>query len=116
MTITAEHVAAGHAELGEIEVGCRSGPRVGSDMRAIEFADASGRVRYVDDMRGRYVLLHAWATWCGPCVASMAVLWNRQSLLRYPDSRRLNIERRHGRGQIDGGNTRIDFGTELPGS
>lgn len=83
VTITAEHAAAGHAELGEIEVECRSGPRVGSDMRAIQFADASGRVRYVDDMRGRHVLLHAWATWCGPCVASMPVL--RATVNRYSE-------------------------------
>jgi beta-lactamase regulating signal transducer with metallopeptidase domain/uncharacterized GH25 family protein/thiol-disulfide isomerase/thioredoxin len=58
-------------ELGDIEVECRMGPRVGGDMRAFQFTDADGQVRYVDDLKGRYVLFHAWATWCAPCLQTM---------------------------------------------
>lgn len=43
-------------------------------MRAFEFTDVSGRVRYVDNMQGKFVLFHVWATWCTPCVASMPSL------------------------------------------
>jgi beta-lactamase regulating signal transducer with metallopeptidase domain/uncharacterized GH25 family protein/thiol-disulfide isomerase/thioredoxin len=58
-------------ELGDIEVECRMGPRVGGDMRAFQFTDADGQVRYIDDLKGRYVLFHAWATWCAPCLQTM---------------------------------------------
>jgi thiol-disulfide isomerase/thioredoxin len=43
-------------------------------MRAFKFTDTSGRVRFIDDMQGRYVLLHSWATWCAPCLQSMPML------------------------------------------
>jgi thiol-disulfide isomerase/thioredoxin len=58
-------------ELGDIEVECRMGPKVGGDMRAYQFTDASGQVQSVNDMKGRYVLFHAWATWCAPCLQAM---------------------------------------------
>ena len=61
----------GEIDLGKIEVPCRTGPRVGSDMRAFKFVDASGRKRLVDDMSGRYVLMHVWASWCAPCLEQM---------------------------------------------
>ena len=62
---------SGEVALGEIDVPCRRGPRVGTDMRAFKFTDADGRVRLVNDMSGRYVLFHVWASWCQPCLASM---------------------------------------------
>jgi beta-lactamase regulating signal transducer with metallopeptidase domain/uncharacterized GH25 family protein/thiol-disulfide isomerase/thioredoxin len=71
VTVTEDDVAAGEVAIGDIEVECRIGPRVGSDMRAFQFTDAEGRVRYVDDMKGRYVLFHVWASWCQPCLVSM---------------------------------------------
>jgi thiol-disulfide isomerase/thioredoxin len=69
--ITITGSAGEEIELGDIEVECRQGPRVDRDMRAFQFADESGQVRYVDDMKGRYVLFHAWATWCAPCIETM---------------------------------------------
>lgn len=61
----------GAIDLGQIEVPCRAGPRVGSDMRAYEFVDSTGRKRTINDLVGRHFVLHVWATWCGPCLASM---------------------------------------------
>ena len=61
----------GEIDLGQIEVPCRAGPRVGSDMRAYEFVDASGRKQLVNDLAGRFVLMHVWAGWCSPCLESM---------------------------------------------
>jgi len=74
LTISAGQAAAGTLDIGDVEVECRIGPRVDSDMRAFQFTDASGRVRYVDDMQGQYVLLHVWAAWCEPCIRSMPEL------------------------------------------
>ena len=74
VTVTADDAAAGQVDIGDVKVKCRVGPRVGSDMRGFKFTDAGGRVRSVDDMKGRYVLLHVWATWCEPCIASMPML------------------------------------------
>lgn len=71
ITITAGQAGIGEVEIGDIDVECRIGPRVGSDMRAFEFSDTSGQVRHVNDVSGRYVLFHAWATWCAPCLETM---------------------------------------------
>jgi thiol-disulfide isomerase/thioredoxin len=70
--------------FGEVNVECRMGPRVGSDMRALKFTDASGRVRHIDDLQGQHVLLHVWATWCAPCVESMPAL--KTTVDRYSQS------------------------------
>jgi beta-lactamase regulating signal transducer with metallopeptidase domain/thiol-disulfide isomerase/thioredoxin len=69
--VTEADVAAGSMGLGEIEVPCRVGPRVGENMQAYKFVDAEGRERTVHDMRGRYVLMHVWASWCEPCLTVM---------------------------------------------
>lgn len=74
VTITNDQADAGEVVLGDIEVPCRTGPRVGSDMRAFKFTDAEGRVRLVDEMKGRHVLFHVWASWCQPCLATMPEL------------------------------------------
>lgn len=71
VTITEDDIATGQVEMGDIEVACRIGPRVGADMRAFEFIDSSGQVRLINDMSGRYVLFHVWASWCGPCLETM---------------------------------------------
>ena len=58
-------------ELGRIEVPCRMGPRPGSSMRAFGFVDSTGVKKLVNDMTGRYVLMHVWASWCQPCMDHM---------------------------------------------
>lgn len=71
VTIAKQSPTTDGLDLGKIEVACRIGPRTGSDMRAFQFTDSRGRVRFVDEMSGRYVLFHVWASWCQPCLASM---------------------------------------------
>ena len=61
----------GDIKLGRIEVPCRAGPRPGSDMRAYSFVDSTGQKQSINDMAGRYVLMHVWASWCQPCFETM---------------------------------------------
>jgi thiol-disulfide isomerase/thioredoxin len=84
VTVTAEDAASGELSIGDIDVKCRIGPRVGSDMRVFKFTDANGRVRQIDDMQGQHVLLHVWATTCAPCVESMPML--KATVDRYSES------------------------------
>ena len=72
--VTYADVASGLKEIGEIELPCRSGPRVGQSMAAFKFVDATGKEVHVSDLKGRYVLMHVWASWCGPCLESMPEL------------------------------------------
>ena len=71
ITITEDQAVAGEVDLGSIEVKCRIGPRIGSDLRAFKFTDSQGQDRAVDDMNGRYVLFHVWASWSEACLESM---------------------------------------------
>lgn len=58
-------------DLGSIEVPCRVGPQAGESMYAYKFTDVSGQQRTIHDMKGRYVLMHVWASWCVPCLKSL---------------------------------------------
>jgi thiol-disulfide isomerase/thioredoxin len=69
--ITAADVDSGQKPLGEIEVPCRVGPRVGENMQAYEFLDTEGRQRSVSELHGKYVLMHVWTTTCAPCIATL---------------------------------------------
>lgn len=69
--ITPSDVALRAKDVGRIEVECRAGPRRGEDMRAYRFMDANGRERTIDEMKGRYVVMYVWASWCAPCLEHM---------------------------------------------
>jgi thiol-disulfide isomerase/thioredoxin len=41
---------------------------------AVAFADAAGGSHALGDLKGHYVLLNLWATWCAPCVSELPAL------------------------------------------
>ncbi|MEM1227858.1 MAG: carboxypeptidase regulatory-like domain-containing protein, partial [Planctomycetota bacterium] len=71
----------GTLDLGRVEIPCRVGPRVGSDMRAYRILDSTGREMAIADISGQYVVLHVWASWCAPCLASMPAIANSMEQL-----------------------------------
>ncbi|WP_417387913.1 TlpA family protein disulfide reductase [Gimesia sp.] len=71
VTVTAADIKAKNKDLGSIEVACRVGPRVGESMYAYKFTDTTGVEHSIYEMKGRYILMHVWASWCAPCLKNM---------------------------------------------
>ena len=69
--VSDQNTKQGTVDAGTIEVACRTGPRAGESMRSYQFVDTTNRVRSINDLKGRYVVMHVWASWCPTCITSM---------------------------------------------
>ena len=57
-------------------ISCKENPgaQVGAPVPGFTLPDLEGRMRALDELKGKVVVLNYWATWCPPCIEEMPSL------------------------------------------
>jgi thiol-disulfide isomerase/thioredoxin len=66
VSVTEADVARGHLEIPEISATVLPVPAIG-DSPELSFGRSDGARAALAEFRGRYTVVHFWASWCGPC-------------------------------------------------
>ena len=74
VTVTEEQAADGTLKLPEIEAEVKPIAAVGQTP-SLKFTRPDGTDRTLANYRGRYVVVHFWASWCGSCKKDVGALW-----------------------------------------